>query len=147
MCSFVKKVCCNSPPSAASTSAWRDGTLSFTDFICSLNIQYQLDMTSSLYRRSWWTDSLVQSFSNCGANCVVANSTCLTLSERGPWNSSWKGIGRGRVVAPGLEHHTGDVLPGGGGGDKVLPGGGGGDKAVGVITGNGVDRVDTGDSA
>ncbi|GFX96544.1 hypothetical protein TNCV_1442181 [Trichonephila clavipes] len=39
------------------------------------------------------------------------------------------------------------VLPGGGGGgDKVLPGGGG-DKAVGVITGNGVDRVDTGDSA
>ncbi|GFW18493.1 hypothetical protein TNCV_1185201 [Trichonephila clavipes] len=46
------------------------------------------------------------------------------------------------------------VLPGGGGGgDKVLPGGGdkvlpgGGDKAVGVITGNGVDRVDTEDSA
>ncbi|GFW18502.1 hypothetical protein TNCV_1185291 [Trichonephila clavipes] len=38
------------------------------------------------------------------------------------------------------------VLPGGGGGgDKVLPGGG--DKAVGVITGNGVDRVDTEDSA
>ncbi|GFX96542.1 hypothetical protein TNCV_1442161 [Trichonephila clavipes] len=39
-----------------------------------------------------------------------------------------------------LNTHLSSIIMG------VLPGGGG-DKAVGVITGNGVDRVDTGDSA
>ncbi|GFW67112.1 hypothetical protein TNCV_4031301 [Trichonephila clavipes] len=39
---------------------------------------------------------------------VVANATCLTKSDRGPRNSSWKGARRTPVVGLGLEHHTGD---------------------------------------
>ncbi|GFV80173.1 hypothetical protein TNCV_1477351 [Trichonephila clavipes] len=35
---------------------------------------------------------------------VVANSTCLTQSERGPRNLSWQGTRSTPVI--GLEHHT-----------------------------------------
>ncbi|GFX78691.1 hypothetical protein TNCV_31311 [Trichonephila clavipes] len=37
---------------------------------------------------------------------VVSNATSLTLSDRGPRNSSWQGAKSTPVV--GLEHHTGD---------------------------------------
>ncbi|GFW80198.1 uncharacterized protein TNCV_461061 [Trichonephila clavipes] len=41
---------------------------------------------------------------------VVTNSTCLTMSNQGPLNSSWKRARCTPVVSRSLEHHSGDGI-------------------------------------
>ncbi|GFV48103.1 hypothetical protein TNCV_3027861 [Trichonephila clavipes] len=41
---------------------------------------------------------------------VVTNATCLTMSDRGPRNSSWQRATCTHVVIRSFEHHPGDSL-------------------------------------